>query len=172
MGKKLSIEEFVYYPMNRHFVYTEQEVLDPMLRLTLERGGKQIHLKRIDPKLCVEYVNKPKSSYSWWGVNGSYATNFDSTASFGSDQRLTLGNICDGGDIPFLGTIAAMEIYKGITEGMPGPIKEEIMKALCRDYKVDIHSSYGIKPWWGRGGWATAVHRSYDHADIGSVFGG
>ena len=31
-----------------------------------------------------------------------------------------------------------MEIYTGITEGVPGPIKEEIMKALCRDYGVDI----------------------------------
>ena len=41
-------------------------------------------------------------------VNGSYVTNFDSTASFGSDQRLTVGNIHDGGDVPFLGTISAM----------------------------------------------------------------
>ena len=29
----------------------------------------------------------------------------------------------------------------GITEGVPGPIKEEIMKTLCRDYKVDIDTS-------------------------------
>ena len=28
----------------------------------------------------------------------------------------------------------------GITEGVPGPIKEEVMKALCRDYKMDIDS--------------------------------
>ena len=34
-----------------------------------------------------------------------------------------------------------MEIYTGITEGVPGSIKEEIVKALCRDYKVDIDSS-------------------------------
>ena len=83
--------------------------------------------------ICVEYVKKPKSSYSSLWVNISYVTNFDSTTSFGSDQRLTLGNIRDGGDVPFLGTIAAMEIYTGITEGMPGPIKEEIMKTLCRE---------------------------------------
>ena len=31
--------------------------------------------------------------------------------------------------------------WKYITEGVPGPIKEEVMKALCRDYKVDIDSS-------------------------------
>ena len=30
-------------------------------------------------------------------------------------------------------------------QGVPDPIKEEIMKALCRDYKVDIDSSEGIK---------------------------
>ena len=29
----------------------------------------------------------------------------------------------------------------GITEGVPGHIKEEITKTLCRDYKVDIASS-------------------------------
>ena len=43
-------------------------------------------------------------------------------------------------EIPFLGTIATMEIYTGIAEGVPGHIKEEIMKALCRHYKVDIDS--------------------------------
>ena len=83
----------------------------------------------------------PKSSYSSLWVNGSYVTNFNSTASSGSDQRITLGNIRDGGGIPFLGTIAAIEIYTRITEGVSGPIKEEIMKTLCRDYKVDIDSS-------------------------------
>ena len=83
----------------------------------------------------------PKSSYSSLWVNGSYVTNFNSTASSVSDQKITLGNIRNGGDIPFLGTIAAMEIYVGITKGVPGPIKEEIMKTLCRDYKVDIDSS-------------------------------
>ena len=31
-----------------------------------------------------------------------------------------------------------MEIYIGITEGVPGPVKKEIMKSLCRDYGVDI----------------------------------
>ena len=82
----------------------------------------------------------PKSSYSSLWVNRSYVTDFDSTASSGSVQRLPLGNIRDGGDIPFLVTIAAMEIFTGITEGVPGLIKEEIMKALCRDYKVDIES--------------------------------
>ena len=63
---------------------------------------------------------------------------FDSTALFGSYQRLTLGNIIDGWDVPFLGTVAAMEIYIGITKGVPGPVKKEIMKSLCRDYRVDI----------------------------------
>ena len=90
---------------------------------------------------CVEYVKRPKSSYLSLWVNGSYVTNFNSSASSASDQRVTLGNIRDGGDIPFLGTIAAMEIYVGITEGVAGPIKEEIMKTLCRDDKVDIDSS-------------------------------
>ena len=84
--------------------------------------------------ICVEWVRKSKSSYSTLWVNGAYVSNFVSTASFGSDQRLTLGNIIDGGNVPFLGTIAAMEI----TEGVPGPLKNEIMKPLCRDYGVDI----------------------------------
>ena len=57
-----------------------------------------------------------------YGFNGSYVTNFNSTASSGSDQRITLGNIRDGEDIPFLGSISAMEMYVGITEGVPGPI--------------------------------------------------
>ena len=35
-------------------------------------------------------------------------------------------------------TIAAMEINVGITEGVPSAIKKEKMKALCRDYGVDI----------------------------------
>ena len=106
-----------------------------MIRLILGRGGKQIHV------ICVEYVKKPESSYSSLWVNGSYATNFNSTALSGSDQRVTLENIRDCGDIPFLGTIAAMEIYMGITKGVPGPIKKEIMNTLCRDYKVEIDSS-------------------------------
>ena len=89
----------------------------------------------------MEYVKGPtKSSYSSLWVNGSYVTNFNSTASSSSDQRITLGNIRDGGDIQFLRTIAAMEIYTGMTEGVPGPIKEEIMKTLCCYYKVDIDS--------------------------------
>ena len=78
--------------------------------------------------ICVEWVRKPKISYSTLLVNGSYVSNFDSTASFGSDQKLTLGNIIDGGDVTFLGTIGAMEIYAGITERVPGPLKKEIMK--------------------------------------------
>ena len=73
--------------------------------------------------ICVEYVKKSKSSYSSLWFNGSYVTNFDSTVSSGSNQRVTLGNIRDGGDVPFLGTIAAMEIYTGISEGVPGHIK-------------------------------------------------
>ena len=31
-----------------------------------------------------------------------------------------------------------MEINIGITEGVSGPVKKELMKALCRDYGVDI----------------------------------
>ena len=92
----------------------------------------------------MEYVRRPKSSYSSLWVNGFYVTNVNSTAPSGSDQRVTHGNIRDGGDIPFLHhcyTIAAMEIYVGIIEGVPGPIKEEIMKTLCSDYRVDIDSS-------------------------------
>ena len=46
--------------------------------------------------VCVESVRKPKSSYSTLWINGAYVSNFDSTASFGSDQKLTLGNIIDG----------------------------------------------------------------------------
>ena len=117
-----------------------------MMRLILERGGKQIHARRIDSMLYVWSMlgSRPKSFYSSLWVNGSYVTNFDSTASFGSDQRLTLGNIIDGGDLPFLGTNAAMEIYTGITEGVPDPIKEETIKALCREYKVDIDSSKAV----------------------------
>ena len=53
VGKKLSIEEFVSYPIKRHFVYTVQEVLVPMISLILERGGKQIHVKRIDSMFYV-----------------------------------------------------------------------------------------------------------------------
>ena len=84
----------------------------------------------------MEYVKRLKSSYSSLWVNGSYVTNFDLIRTRQLIQRLTLGNIRDGGDVPFLGTIDAMEIYTGA-----GPIKEEIMKALCRDYKVDVDSS-------------------------------
>ena len=39
-----------------------------------------------------------------------------------------------------------MEIYTGITEGVPGLIKKEIMKALCRDYDVDIDQGVIIDP--------------------------
>ena len=89
----------------------------------------------------MEYVKNPKSSYSSLWVNGSSVTNFDSTVLSGSNQRLTFVNIRNGGDVPFLRTIAAMEIYMGITKGVPGPIKEEMMKALCHDYNVDIDFS-------------------------------
>ena len=67
--------------------------------------------------------------------NGSYVTNFNSTASSGSDQRITRGNVRDGGDIQLL--------QYGNLRGYHrrGAIKEKIMKALCRDYKVDINSS-------------------------------
>ena len=57
-------------------------MLVPMIRLILERGGKQIHVKRIDSML---YVKRPKSSYSSLWVNGSYVTNFNSTALSSSD---------------------------------------------------------------------------------------
>ena len=88
--------------------------------------------------LYVEYVKKPKNSYSSLWVNGSYAINFDSTVSCGSYQRLTL-NIRDGGDVPFSRNYCCNgNLY---TEGVPGPTKEEIVKAPCRDYKVDIDSS-------------------------------
>ena len=75
-------------------------------------------------------VRKPNSSYPTLWVSGAYVTNFDSTASFGSDLRLPLGNIIDGGDVPYLGVIAAMEIYVGIMEGVPGP--------LNKDYESDM----------------------------------
>ena len=88
--------------------------------------------------ICVEYIKKPKSSYSSLWINGSYVTNFDLIRTRQLNQRLTLGNIRVGGDVQFLGTIDAMEIYTGIIEGVPGPIKETITKALCRYYKVDI----------------------------------
>ena len=61
--------------------------------------------------IFVEYVKRPKNSVSSLWVHGSYVTNFDSAASSGSDQRLTLGNIRDGGDVPFLGNTIGMEIY-------------------------------------------------------------
>ena len=59
-----------------------------MTRLILERGGgggggakpykeNQFHA------ICVEYVKRPKGSYSSLWVNGSYVTNFDSSASSG-----------------------------------------------------------------------------------------
>ena len=95
--------------------------------------------------ISVEYVKRTNSSYSSLLVNGSYVTNFDSTASSGSDNRITFGDIRDGGDIPFLGNLCGYHHgileFRGITEGVPGPIKEEIMKTLCRDYKMDIDSS-------------------------------
>ena len=131
VGKRISIEEFVSCPIKRHFVYTEggstgsDDAFDfRAWRKTNPCEENKVHV------ICVEYVKKPQSSYSTLWVNGAYVTNFDSTASFGSDQRLTRGNIIDGGGVPFFGNIAAMEIYTGITEGVPRPIKEEIMKAL------------------------------------------
>ena len=48
--------------------------------------------------ICVEYVKRQMSSYSSLWVNGTYLTNCNSTALSGSDQRITLGNIHDGGD--------------------------------------------------------------------------
>ena len=115
--------------------------------------------------ICVEWFRKPKSSYSTLWVNGAYVSNFDSTASFGSERKLTLGNIIDGGDAPFLGTITAVEIYFGITEGVPGPVKKEIMKAPCRDYGVDIEGinpscdDMIIDPGNGLGSFASRRHR-------------
>ena len=54
-----------------------------MIRLILERGEKP------NKENSVEYVKRPNSSYSSLCVNGSYVTNFNSTASSGSDQRIT-----------------------------------------------------------------------------------
>ena len=85
--------------------------------------------------MCIEYVEAPKSSYSALWLNGRHGTSFDSTPSYGSD--ITLGNIRDGGVIPFLGSIAAMEVYTS-DEGVHDAIKKAIMKTLCRDYKVDV----------------------------------
>ena len=51
VGRRLSIEGFFSCPIRRHFVYLEGEVLVPMIRLILERGGKRIHVKRIDSML-------------------------------------------------------------------------------------------------------------------------
>ena len=111
-----------------------------MIRLILERGGKQIHVKRINSMLYVQSgLGSRRVHTQHYGLMElMYLTSTVSTASSGSDQRLTLGNIIDGGNVPFLGTIAAMEIYVGITEGVPAPVKKDIMKALCRDYGVDI----------------------------------
>ena len=39
--------------MKRHFIYTEEEVLVPMMYLVFERVGKQIHVKRINSMLYV-----------------------------------------------------------------------------------------------------------------------
>ena len=141
MRKKLSIEEFVSYQIKTLRIHGaggvgSNDTFDfRVWWKTNPCKGNIFHV------ICVEYVKRLKSSYSSLWVNGSYVTNFNSTASSGSDQRVTLGYICDGGDTQFLGTIAAMEIYVGITEGVPGPIKEEIMKMLCPEYKVDIDSS-------------------------------
>ena len=155
MRNKISIEEFVSYPIKRHFVYTEQ-VLVPMIRLILERGDKTNPCKENRfHVICVECVKRPKSSYSSLWVNGSYVTNFNSTASSGSDQRITLGNVRDGGDIPILGIIAAMEIYACIIEGVPGPIKEEIERrerlidrlidSFIHLFNVDVRDRYKRK---------------------------
>ena len=43
----------VSFPIRRHFVSTEEEVPVPMIRLILERGGKQIHAKRLNSMLYV-----------------------------------------------------------------------------------------------------------------------
>ena len=53
MGKRPSLEEFDSCPIKRQFVSTKEEVLVPIMCLILERGGKQIHVKRIDSMLCV-----------------------------------------------------------------------------------------------------------------------
>ena len=100
---------------------------------------KQTPVKRINSMLYVwRGLGSRRVPTQHYGLDGAYVSNFDSTAAFGSDQKLTLGNIIDGGGVPFQGTIAAMELYMGITEGVPRPIKKEIMKSLCRDYGVDI----------------------------------
>ena len=140
MGRRLSFEEIVSCRIRRHFAFTEDGVPVPMIRLILERGGKQIHVKRINSMLYVQSGlgsrRVPTKNYGLMGL--MYLTSTVSTAASGSDQRLTLENIIDGGNVTFIGTIAAMEIYTGIREGVSGPVKKEIMKALCRDYGVDI----------------------------------
>ena len=50
---RLSIEESVSCPIRRHFVSMWEEVSVPMIRLILERGGKRIHVKRINSMLHV-----------------------------------------------------------------------------------------------------------------------
>ena len=135
MGRRLSIEEFVSCPISIHGEGSTGSDVSFDFRAWRKTNPCEENKFHV---LCVEWVREPKSSYSTLWVNGAYVSNFDSIASFGSDQKLTLGNIIDGGYVPFLGAIATMEIYAGITEGAPGPIKKEIMKARCRDYGVGI----------------------------------
>ena len=109
MRKKLSIEEFVSYPIKRHFVHGAGVGSDDTFDFRAWRKTNPCEENRFHV-ICVEYLKKPKSSYSSLWVNRSYVTNFNSTTSSGSDQRITLGNIRDGEDVPFLRTIAAVEV--------------------------------------------------------------
>ena len=52
--------------------------------------------------LCVEYVKRPKSSCSSLWVNGSYVTNFDSTASSGSADARARARDGETGSIWFI----------------------------------------------------------------------
>ena len=104
VGRRLSIEESVSSPIRRHSVSkgggstgSDDSFDFRAWRNTNSCEENKFHV------MCGEWVRKPKSSYSTLWVNRAYVSNFDSTASFGSDQKLTLGNIIDGGDVPFPG---------------------------------------------------------------------
>ena len=70
-------------------------------------------------------------------VSGALLSNFDSTASFGSDQQLTLGILLMEEMYHSWGLLQQWKSMR-VTEVVSGPIKKEIMKALCHDYWVDI----------------------------------
>ena len=88
--------------------------------------------------LCVEWVREPKTSYSQIWVNGAHATNFSGTEHVGGKHFMTIGNITDGGAIPFQEEIATLVLYVGIISGVPYALKKAIATQLCLEY--------GIKP--------------------------